>query len=91
MKIKPLVKKCRFRRWLRKLFGKPSFSDYCKKNNIELDELHLIETSDKPAPIVYVCDRLKCDGCSYPICNHTSDIRHAKNFLYNGYNYEEKE
>lgn len=30
--------------------------------------------------ILYLCDREKCADCSYPICRHTEDINHAKNF-----------
>lgn len=26
----------------------------------------------------YLCDRLQCERCSYPMCQHTSDIKHAK-------------
>ena len=38
--------------------------------------------SDRPKPnvILYECDRQKCTDCSWPICQHTSDITHAKNF-----------
>ena len=29
----------------------------------------------------YICDRKACeDNCSYPLCKHTSDVRHAVNF-----------
>lgn len=91
MKIKPLVKKHRFRRWLRKLFGKPTFYDYCKQNNIELDELHHLPRSDTTIRAIYMCDRKMCEDCSYPNCAHTSDIKHAKNFVDNGYVYEERE
>ena len=31
--------------------------------------------------ILYLCDRKACDNCSYPKCKHTSDFRHAKNFI----------
>ena len=32
-------------------------------------------------PIVaYLCDRQKCEACSYPTCQHTTDIDHAVNF-----------
>lgn len=34
--------------------------------------------------IIYLCDRKKCNNCSYPMCKHTSDINHAKNFKYDG-------
>ena len=30
--------------------------------------------------ILYLCDRRKCKSCTYPICKHTSDPLHAKNF-----------
>lgn len=31
--------------------------------------------------IAYLCDRLLCgDNCSYPLCSHTTNIVHAKNF-----------
>ena len=30
--------------------------------------------------VLYVCDRLKCENCSWPLCGHTRDITHAVNF-----------
>lgn len=30
--------------------------------------------------VLYLCDREKCEDCSYPVCKHTTDIKHAKNF-----------
>ena len=33
-----------------------------------------------PIKILYLCDRRKCKSCTYPICKHTSDPLHAKNF-----------
>lgn len=30
--------------------------------------------------IFYICDRKACEGCD-GICQHTSDITHAKNFI----------
>lgn len=30
--------------------------------------------------VMYVCDGKACDNCSYPSCNYTSNIEHAKNF-----------
>ncbi len=29
--------------------------------------------------VLYICDRMKCEHCSYE-CKHTTDIMHAKNF-----------
>lgn len=30
--------------------------------------------------IFYLCNRERCDKCSYPVCKHTDDIRYAVNF-----------
>ena len=30
--------------------------------------------------VLYLCDRKKCENCSYPDCTRTTDISHAKNF-----------
>ena len=30
--------------------------------------------------ITYICDHKACINCTYPQCNDTLDIRHAKNF-----------
>lgn len=30
--------------------------------------------------VIYICDRKKCEHCSYPKCKHTTDINHAANF-----------
>jgi hypothetical protein len=40
--------------------------------------------------VAYVCDRRKCEVCSYPFCTHTTDVTHAENFRLNGDIYEEK-
>ena len=29
--------------------------------------------------VSYLCDREKCENCSYPECKHTFDVFHAKN------------
>ena len=31
--------------------------------------------------VAYVCDRKQCENCSYPDCKHTTNIKHAKNFV----------
>lgn len=30
--------------------------------------------------IFYLCDRQRCDKCSWPMCRHTKDIKYARNF-----------
>lgn len=38
--------------------------------------------SEEPKQSVsYICDLNQCANCSYPKCNHTTDINHAANFL----------
>lgn len=40
--------------------------------------------------VLYICDRKKCDKCSYPQCRHTFDISHAASFVKDGLgNYSE--
>lgn len=36
-------------------------------------------STGKSVKIVLLCDRKRCEYCSYPECKHTSDISHAKN------------
>ena len=49
--------------------------------------------TDKPKPpktgskinpprnsVIYICDRKKCENCSFPTCGHTTDITHAVHF-----------
>lgn len=41
--------------------------------------------------ILYLCNRKKCENCSYPTCKHTTDIDYAVNFEKNEADcYEEK-
>lgn len=35
---------------------------------------------DNKIHVLYICDRYKCPDCE-GLCNMTTDIRHAKNFL----------
>ena len=42
------------------------------------------------ANILYLCDQRACPNCSYPECEYTTDIRHAKNFEYMGGYVKEK-
>ena len=30
--------------------------------------------------VLYLCDRLACDNCGWPLCKHTTNIEHAVNF-----------
>jgi hypothetical protein len=35
----------------------------------------------KKPQVAYICDRKECNVCSYPECKHTTDIKHAVNFI----------
>lgn len=41
--------------------------------------------------IAFLCDRKKCKDCSYQECKHTTDIKHAKNFVKENDFYKELE
>ena len=41
--------------------------------------------------ILYLCNRKKCNSCSYPNCRHTQDINYAKNIVKVGETYVEEE
>lgn len=30
--------------------------------------------------ILYLCDRTRCEYCTYPTCKHTTDIKYSKNY-----------
>lgn len=30
--------------------------------------------------VAYICDRKRCERCSWPQCKHTIDVQHAVNF-----------
>lgn len=40
--------------------------------------------------VLYWCNHQKCADCSFPECNHTSDIKYAANFVLDGDEYVEK-
>lgn len=59
-----------------------------------LDALKTINGIDDTTPlrVAYICDHKSCDKCNNPECNHTFDIRHARNFEFVADNeYIEKE
>lgn len=45
---------------------------------------------DEDNSVLYVCDRRKCEKCTYPQCRHPFDISHAASFVKDGLgNYSE--
>lgn len=51
--------------------------DKIKSYFVTLREADVPEEPDK---ILYLCDRKACPRCSYPMCKHTTDVYHARNF-----------
>lgn len=70
--------------------------EYCKEGadeEVVCEMCWLRELPDKkeeksevlPPTVAYICDRRACLVCSYPMCRHTTDIRHAVNFEHLAY------
>lgn len=62
----------------------PSATGWCERNQIDYRQcipflLSAFEHAKGPM-VLYECDRRACSRCSYPNCQHTEDISHAKNF-----------
>lgn len=38
------------------------------------------KTKEPTGSVLYICDRTACEACTYPVCKHTKDVRHAVNF-----------
>lgn len=68
---------------LRALRGKPAMS---VQFGIGIDVKHCSECEykqERERKVVYLCDRKRCNNCTDDWwCEHTTDIRHAKNFMY---------
>ena len=45
----------------------------------------------KEKTILYLCNRKKCNSCTYQKCKHTQDINFAKNIVKVGEAYVEEE
>lgn len=47
------------------------------------------DITDADIKIFYLCDGEKCENCTQgktvDLCGHTTDVRHAKNFKYDGF------
>ena len=43
-----------------------------------------IEDSAERTEALYLCDRNKCSNCCYPECAYTTDLKHAKSFIFRG-------
>lgn len=51
-----------------------------KKTPLFLTKKFNIPCKEAKTEVLYLCDGEKCEDCSYPLCKHTEDIEHAKNF-----------
>lgn len=38
------------------------------------------KTQSQKVEVLYLCDCKQCENCSFPMCKHTTDIKHAANF-----------
>lgn len=56
-----------------------------RENKYLIDKLRGAE-GETPALIIYECDGKVCPECNNPYCQHTFDIRHARNFKHDGEN-----
>lgn len=61
----------------------------CNKCKSALNGSHNRD-DEKHYKILFKCDRRKCDVCDENACQHTTDIRHAKNFELHGDVFVEK-
>ena len=84
VKKRTLIDKCRdaYRAFRGKQIGSLSFG-------VDVKKCHECEYK-KQDEILYLCDQMACPNCSYPMCEYTTDIRHAKNFVYSDGFFEEK-
>ena len=76
IKKRTLFDKCRdaYRAFRGKQIGSLTFGIDIKKCS-ECDYKSMSQSD-----VLYVFDQKACSYCSYPLCNHTTDIRHAVNF-----------
>lgn len=35
----------------------------------------------KQIDVIYICNRTRCEHCTWPVCQHTTDIKYAANFV----------
>lgn len=63
----------------------PSYSGWCEAPKQDFARcipflINAVQAARSEHPkVLYICDKRACDKCNEP-CEHTLDIRHAKNF-----------
>ena len=74
IKKRTLFDKCRdaYRAFCGKQLGSLTFG-------IDVKKCHECEYR-RETNILYLCDQRACQDCTYPDCEYTTDIHHAKNF-----------
>jgi hypothetical protein len=61
--------------------GETAVADTIYKDNTPvIESLDDGAIREAKASAVYICDRKACTKCDNPVCYHTDDVRHAKNF-----------
>lgn len=63
----------------------PSCSGWCEGPKQDFSKcvqflITAVENERTRPKVSYLCDHRACERCSNIYCNHTDDIRHAKNF-----------
>lgn len=61
-------------------FTDDAINDFCETQHLRDENKWFRDRMFDPVQVVYICDRRACDVCANPDCNHTFDVRHAKNF-----------
>ena len=59
-----------------------------------LMEIHNNKVKVNGRPVLFLCDRKRCETCSFPECSYTTDLNHAqmtgeKRFYFHGGSYWE--
>lgn len=39
------------------------------------------DSEKKQMDVLYICNRERCEHCTWPVCQHTTDIKYAANFV----------
>lgn len=64
----------------------PSYTGWCEGPKHDFSRcipflINAVKSAwEKNPSVLYICDKRACNSCNEP-CEHTTDIRHAKNFV----------
>lgn len=40
-----------------------------------------IKLEKEKLDVLYICNKERCEHCTWPVCQHTTDIKYAANFV----------